>query len=827
MNQIIFVFVGVAFWAASPLMAQVEFGVRQIIGEEAAGPKDAHAADIDGDGDPDIIVASQYDNAVSWYENLGGGEFAPRQIISQQYIGAWKTRTADIDGDLDLDIVAISGGDGRIAWHANLGGGSFAAQAVVDSNINGLASLAVGDLDGDNDPDLVIQSFWEDYIAWYENLGGGSFNVKRIVNVLVDGAAEVRLADIDGDSDLDILSASNYDDKIAWYANNGTGTFGAQQIISTQADWASGVFAADLDGDSDLDVLSTSKYDNKLAWYENTGDGTFGAQQVISTAAEAPQNVIAADLDGDGDQDVLVVSWPQNKVSWFENLGGATFADERVITRHAFAAQTVDVADIDGDGDLDAISASRDDFATAWYEALRVVTWTGATDDDWHTASNWDPAEVPGVKDFALVDPAPNQPRVTASIDKLSLGGAQISSTASLTIAPASIDTFFSEGNVRIYGTFALEETATPVIRLGGDWTVDPVVAGTDLGFVPGMSVVLAEDGAGVSDKFYNLKIEEQAIVFSTDNVEVENELDVPDGALVLRSIDTLTIASDDTLAVAGEGIVYGGAMTRAMAPGSGAAYRFESPKTTVRYPGGDEPASHTLETIFTDPETIAEDESGDTVTFGWIVQPEAVLDTAEQIYTINNAEENGTWTFGFIDSATGKRSPVEILGGGGRFMRRTYRGSSGRNMPKESKTTTGPTLTFRWSKADMPPADPPVEEDWSKLLCFKLGEVTAVEENEGERPERFALEQNYPNPFNPTTTIRYDLPEAANVRLEIFNALGERVTTLVDAAREAGRHEARFNAAGMASGVYFYRIEATTASGKTYREARKMTLLK
>jgi hypothetical protein len=826
MKTLLVLSVGLAALAATPLSAQVEFGARQIIGDDAVGPKDAHAADIDGDGDPDIIVASQYDNAVSWYENLGGGAFGARQIISQQYVGAWKTRTADIDGDMDLDIVAISGGDGRIAWHANLGGGSFAAQAVVDSNINGLASVAVGDLDGDDDPDVVIQSFWEDYIAWYENLGGGSFNVKRIVNVLVDGAAEVRLADIDGDSDLDILSASNYDDKIAWYANNGSGLFGAQQIISTQADWASGVFAADLDGDSDLDVLSTSKYDNKLAWYENTGGGSFGAQQIISTAAEAPQGVIAADLDIDGDNDVLVVSWPQNKVSWFENLGGGTFAPERVITRHAFAAQTVDVADVDGDGDLDAITASRDDFTIAWHESLRVVKWTGTTSDDWHTGSNWDSGVVPGVADFALVDPAPNQPRVTASIDKLALGGAQISSTASLTIAPASIDTFFSEGNVRIYGTFALEETANPVIRLGGDWTVEPVLPGTDLGFVPGISVVVAQDGAGVSDKFYNLEIEEEAIVFSTDNVEVENTLAVPDGHLVLRSIDTLTISSTDTLAVEGEGVVYGGAMTRAMAPGSGAAYRFESPKTTVRYPGGDEPASHTLETIFTDPETIAEEES-DTATFGWIVQPEAILDTAEQIYTIHNAEENGTWTFGFIDSATGKRSPVEILGGGGRFMRRTYRGSSGRNMPKESKTNGGPTLTFRWDKADMPPADPPIEEDWSKLLCFKLGVVTDVEENENERPTRFALEQNYPNPFNPATTVRYALPEPANVRLDIFNTLGERVATLEEGAREAGYHETRFVATGLASGVYFYQVEATTASGKTYREARKMTLIK
>ena len=110
--------------------------------------------------------------------------------------------------------------------------------------------------------------------------------------------------------------------------------------------------------------------------------------------------------------------------------------------------------------------------------------------------------------------------------------------------------------------------------------------------------------------------------------------------------------------------------------------------------------------------------------------------------------------------------------------------------------------------------------------ISWEADTEAAAKTSEGEAPSSlptaYALDANYPNPFNPSTEIRFALPEAADVRLVVYDVMGREVARLVDGSLPAGRHRVRFEAGRLASGVYLYRIEAGPFS-----ETRRMTLVK
>jgi len=159
---------------------------------------------------------------------------------------------------------------------------------------------------------------------------------------------------------------------------------------------------------------------------------------------------------------------------------------------------------------------------------------------------------------------------------------------------------------------------------------------------------------------------------------------------------------------------------------------------------------------------------------------------------------------------------------------------ASGKLSQIEIISVDGATVSQAITYCDNVIDDPASDYEMAKTICDEINnnrEVPAgmiplstanIAYKEGGIPVTYALSQNYPNPFNPTTQISLSLPEAADVRLEIYNITGQKVTTLVAGRLEAGQHTIEWNASDVASGIYLYRL--TTPE---YVETKKMLLLK
>ena len=124
----------------------------------------------------------------------------------------------------------------------------------------------------------------------------------------------------------------------------------------------------------------------------------------------------------------------------------------------------------------------------------------------------------------------------------------------------------------------------------------------------------------------------------------------------------------------------------------------------------------------------------------------------------------------------------------------------------------------------------PPEDGRWGTVYAHvPLSDfVVEIRSDEVTAPLGFVLEQNYPNPFNPITNIIYSLPDESNVKLTIYNPLGEVVETLVDEVQSASSYEVVWNAINVTSGIYFYSIEVSpTGLSNGFKQSRKMILLK
>lgn len=281
-----------------------------------------YAVDIDGDGDIDVLSGSEGTVAVAWYENNGAQSFTAHTITTNSTASHTRSvHAADVDSDGDMDVLSASVYDNKVNWYENNGSQSFTARTITTAGSQARDVYAV-DLDRDRDMDDLSASWNDDNMSWSENNGSESFTTHTITSSDAEysGKFNVYPVDLDGDGDIDVLSVDqNGRDKVAQFENNGSQSF-TENTISTSFSLPFDIIAADVDKDGDIDVLLASLNDNKIAWFKNDGatNPSFTAYTITSDANLAG-GVFAIDVDGDGDIDVLSSSQGDDKIAWYES----------------------------------------------------------------------------------------------------------------------------------------------------------------------------------------------------------------------------------------------------------------------------------------------------------------------------------------------------------------------------------------------------------------------------------------------------------------------------------------------------------------------------
>jgi hypothetical protein len=373
------------------------FSERPPISTAATSAQDVVMADLDGDGDLDVIAADG--NSLDWYENLGSEQFAAHEIALS---GSRSVKVVDLDRDGDLDLIA---GIGGFIWYENDGNQAFAARTTNLGNVPPIEEFHTTDLDGDGDLDIVGcsgQSFSSGQVFWLKNDGSQNFSA-MIPIASTSSAISVALGDVNGDGFIDIVTGmtsppSSGFPKITCLLNDGFGNF-TQGFTSFTVPNIASLYVTDLDGDGDRDILFSFTSFN-FGWLENLGVGVFSSNYTTAMidSTTAFSSVVPADMDGDGDMDILATAATTHKAYWYRKDGAVDPSFTRIeIGTTGRSPWSIFPGDLDGDGDMDVVTASRSDHRIEWFENIpaNAGDFDGDGDVDGRDMLAWQRGQTP------------------------------------------------------------------------------------------------------------------------------------------------------------------------------------------------------------------------------------------------------------------------------------------------------------------------------------------------------------------------------------------------------------------------------------------------
>lgn len=345
----------------------------RIISASSNGPYDALTADLDGDGDLDIVTSSKTGGELAWLSNDGSENFT-QNLINGSLTYPERISIVDLDQDGDLDILTTeSGGGGNISWWVNDGSENF-TETLIDSSVTSPSEIHAVDFDGDGDLDIVASdpNTAADFF-WWENDGSQNFTKNSDAGSF-RGIHSLYPVDIDKDGDYDLVTSESTSDQLDWWENNGSESF-TGTLIQT-ASRLGQIHSVDLDLDGDMDIVGINQDSDELVWWANNGSETFTKTSIASLSTTGNYTLDLGDIDGDGDLDIFSTASTIWDVSWWRNDGSESFTEVSVDSSVAFGGpQRLSFVDMDGDGDLDLLGANLN--------TGRKVTWweTGGCSD--------------------------------------------------------------------------------------------------------------------------------------------------------------------------------------------------------------------------------------------------------------------------------------------------------------------------------------------------------------------------------------------------------------------------------------------------------------
>jgi hypothetical protein len=329
-------------------------------------PSAIAAADFDGLNGLDLAVTNGKDDSVSVLFNQGNGSFGAPVQYAVSY-DPFAVAAADVNEDNKPDIVVSSNLSGTISVLHNQGDGSFAPAEVYDASLPG--PIAVIDVDGDTKQDLVVGGYLYGFhsIEVLLNLGNGSFGPPSQYG---EGrlTASIAVADLNGDGKPDLAvthllkgDQNVLEDYVGVFLNNGNGTF--VDVADYPIDGVlTSIVAADFSQDGAIDLAVTSETSGRMFVLHNQGAGAFGAPIEHAVGAE-PSSLAAADLDGDGKTDLSVANKASDNLHVLLNQGGGTFPSRSGVTTTVAGMNghttVLAVADLNGDGLPDLVAGAE------------------------------------------------------------------------------------------------------------------------------------------------------------------------------------------------------------------------------------------------------------------------------------------------------------------------------------------------------------------------------------------------------------------------------------------------------------------------------------